>query len=300
MTLAQLQVLVAVIQAGTFTGAAERLNMTQSAASHALAGLETELGVTLMERDRGGVTLTEIGKKVLFHAQEILSHAESIRQETSAARGLEIGKVRIGTFPSVSARLLPGILRAFNQNFPGIDVVLFEGTDEEVAEWIVSGIVDMGFVTQVTENIPSFPIAHDEMMVVVPAAHRFASCGSVALEKLTAESLIMSKSGCDLLVQGIFRANKLTINPKYEVTDANTILAMVEEELGVAIMAEMVLPEKLSGVRAVSLEPCAYRFLALGVRSMQTISPAAKVFIQQAQEWAKAHGYLVHEGVTAL
>jgi len=76
------------------------------------------------------------------------------------------------------------------------------------------------------------------------------------------------------------------------VSDGSTMIAMIQEALGVAIMPEMVLPDKLTGVRAVSLDPCAYRYLALGVRSMQGLSPAAHAFIQQAQQWAKAHGYL--------
>jgi DNA-binding transcriptional LysR family regulator len=292
MTLAQLRVLAAVVQTGSFTAAAEQLNMTQSAASHALSGLEAELGVTLLQRDRSGVTLTETGKQVLHHAQAMLAHAESIQQIASAALGLEIGKVRIGTFPSVSARLLPGIIRTFQQHYPGIEVVLFEGTDDEVVEWIMSGIVDTGFVTQIAAHIPSFRITRDELLAIVPEAHPLATQGSVRLEQLRAEPLILSKAGCEPLVRGLFRSNRTPLNPRYEVSDGSTMLAMIQEALGVAIMPEMVLPDKLAGVRAVSLDPCVYRYLALGVRSMQGLSPAAHAFIQQAQQWAKAHGYL--------
>lgn len=92
ITLAQIQAFVTVAEAKSFTIASEQLGMTQSALSHAVAASEKELQVSLLER-RNGILPTKIGQRVLLYAQKMLSNAERIRQETSAAVGLETGKV---------------------------------------------------------------------------------------------------------------------------------------------------------------------------------------------------------------
>ena len=132
ITLAQIQAFAMVAEVGSFTLAGEQLGMTQSAVSHAVAALEKELQVSLLERDRNGISLTEIGQHTLMQAQEMLAAAERIRQYASAVVGLETGKVRVGSFSSVSARFLPGLLRKFRHCYPGIEVVLLEGADDEV------------------------------------------------------------------------------------------------------------------------------------------------------------------------
>lgn len=87
---------------------------------------------------------------------------------TSAAVGLETGKVRLGSFPSVTARFLPGLLRQFRQRYPGIEVVLFEGTDDEVRNWIRTRTVDLGVVALPVEGLETIAIARDEFLFVPP------------------------------------------------------------------------------------------------------------------------------------
>jgi DNA-binding transcriptional LysR family regulator len=89
--------------------------------------------VTLLERNNAGVVaLTSIGQKLLPHVRALLTYAETIQQEARAARGLARGKLRLGSIPPVS----PRVLTHFQQQYPDIDVVLFEGTFQEVQEWI--------------------------------------------------------------------------------------------------------------------------------------------------------------------
>src|SRR5262245_24988804 len=193
MTLVQLQVLVALVEAGSFTAAAERLGMTQSAASHALAGLEAALGVPLVDRQRRGLALTAIGETVVAHARVIFSETEHIRQSCAAIRGFAEGKVRIGSLASVSARLLPQILRGFRQHYPRIELVVFEGTDQEVREWICTRAVDLGFVTTPNGGIEIVPLIQDEMCVVVADQHPLARHQHIRLAQLGDEPFILSR-----------------------------------------------------------------------------------------------------------
>jgi DNA-binding transcriptional LysR family regulator len=287
ITLAQIQSFATVADVGSFTIASEQLGMTQSGVSHAVAALEKELQVSLLERDRNGIHLTEIGKRVLIQAQTMLSCAEQIRQETSAAVGLETGKVRLGSFPSISARLLPGLLRQFRQRYPGIEVVLFEGTDDEVREWIHTRTVDIGVVASPSEGLELSSIAQDEFLAVVSTHHSLAKQSQIRICQLANEPFIMSKAGCEPIITGMFRKAKVTPNIQFKVIDLRTIFAMVQEGIGVTIVPEMALPSDLSGLHVLSLEPQQYRHLALAVSSLETVTPAVKTFLDEAKEWSQ-------------
>jgi DNA-binding transcriptional LysR family regulator len=292
MTLNQLQVFMEVVEKNSFTLAANSINMTQSAVSHAIASLEAELGVTLLERDRKGIGLTEVGRQVWQHAREIMIQAENIRQKTAAARGLAKGRIRLGTFPSTSARLLPGIIREFQQRYPGIEIVLFEGTDFEVHGWIINRAVDLGFVTLPAEGIETMPIAQDAMLVIMASSNPLSTAKKLTLKQLANEPFIMFKDPHDTAIQTLFHKNKVEFHPKYEALANPTVLAMVQEGLGVAIVPELILPIKLGeDMVAIQLDPPAVRSLAFGVRSVAELSPAVASFIQQAQDWSKSHGY---------
>jgi DNA-binding transcriptional LysR family regulator len=290
MTLVQLQVFVAVVEMGSFTTAAERLAMTQSATSHALAALETELGVRLLERHRQGVMPTRVGSEVLTHARTILAESEHIRQLAAAARGLAAGRLRIGSFPSVAARLLPGILRAFQQRYQGIEVVLFEGTDQEVSEWLQTRIVDIGFVTGPTAGLETTEIAHDQIYAVVAADHCLAHAAQVQVAQLASEPFILSKGGCEPMIREIYQQADVPFQARYTVGDMSTLLAMVQEGLGVSIVPTMSIPERISGVAALPLDPPVERHLLLA-RPAGAAPPAVEAFIDQARMWAQARGY---------
>ncbi|MBA2681632.1 MAG: LysR family transcriptional regulator [Ktedonobacteraceae bacterium] len=293
MTLAQLQAFVTVTETGSFTTASEILGMTQSAVSHAIAGLETELGVTLLRRERAGLSLTDVGQRIILNAREILAQAESIRQEAATARGLEAGKLRLGSISSVSARFLPGALRLFRQRYPKIEIVLLEGSDQEVRAWIEARIVDVGVVTLPTQGVVVTPIAHDEYFAVVPPTHPLANASSVPLELLTQEPFILSGGGCGLLIKDLFYKAKVVPRIQLEVRETGSVLAMVQEGMGISIVPEMALPPQLpSGIKTLHLQPAAWRHVALAVLSRETISPATKMFLQHAEQWGFSQGLL--------
>jgi len=294
MTLAQLQALVTVIEHGSFTSASEVLGITQSAVSHAVASLESELGVTLIQRDRGGLALTDVGQRIVLQAREMLARAEIIRQEAAAACGLKAGKLRLGSFPSISARFLPGVLRLFRQRYPEIEILLLEGANEEVRAWIEARMVDIGVVTLPAEGVVAItPIVHDEWLVIVPATHPLAQRSSVQIQRLAQEALILGSGGPVSLVQALFDESQVQMKLHLEVREIAAVLAMVQEGMGITIIPELALPSQLpSGLKSLHLRPPAWRHLALAVPSRDTLSPAANMFLQQAEQWALAQGFL--------
>lgn len=117
--LSQLQSLVAVAQVGSFSEAALTLNLSQSAVSHAIATLETQLGVILFSRGRYGARLTTVGDRILPHAQTIMAEIEAIQRESVLAKGLDQGEVRVATFRSIATHILPGAIAQFHPPLSG-------------------------------------------------------------------------------------------------------------------------------------------------------------------------------------
>jgi DNA-binding transcriptional LysR family regulator len=294
MNFSQFQSFVAVADTGSFTEAAYTIDLTQSAVSHALAALESELGVTLLERNHTGVVaLTKVGHSILPHVRALLAHAETIQQEAQAARGLTRGKLRLGSIPSISPRLLAGVLTHFQQQYPDMEVVLFEGTLQEVQEWIGTSMIDVGFVHHPAKEVESTLIATDEMQVFVARGHRLHARTSVTVNELREERLIMPRTGCE--VPEIFDQNRGKHGPpiRYQASDGATIVAMVREGLGITILPRMMLPEKLEGICGIPLDPPHHVQIGLAVRSQATASPGATLFVQMAVTWVQEQAALL-------
>ena len=294
MNLSQLEFLVALTETGNFSEAADRIGLTQSAVSHGLAKMEQELGVTLVERSRRGLSLTGAGKEVLTHTREALASVEAIRQAAAAARGVPVGKMRVGAAYPLASRLLVGILGCFQRQYPKIDLVLFEGTGQEVEEWVAGSVVDVGIVRHPTPDIESRLLVEDEICVVFPMGHRFRHSARVEAKALVSEPLIVPRSGSRLVTEALREIGQgdTRLWFKYTVSDPRTIYLMVRDGLGVTLMPRAMLPDDLDGLLSLSLSPAMPFRVGLGVRSWETASPVAKLFTQTAEAWATSHGFL--------
>jgi len=286
MNFSQMRCFVTLADTGSFTETAYATHLTQSAVSHALAALERELGVTLLERNNKGVAaLTGIGRSLLPHARAVLAQAEAIEQGARAARGLVKGTLRLGSIPLVASPLLAGVLARFHQRYPDIEVVLFEGAFLEVEEWLGSNMIDVGFVHHPTKEMESTYLATDKLHVFVANGHRLHTHTSVMVDDLHEESLIMPRTGCE--VPELFEQNRGKQRPqiRYQASSHATILAMVREGLGVTVMPRKTLPDKLEGITAIPLDSPHALQIGLAVRSMASASPAALLFLQTAVAW---------------
>lgn len=290
ITLVQLQILLAIVDAGGFTTAAADLQLSQSAVSHGLAALEHELGVTLVERRRSGVRLTVVGERVVAHARVAIHAIEAVRQEAAATRGLAVGRVRVGSFPSVSARLLPGVLRAFREHFPGVTVTLFDGTDDEVLQWVRERVVDLGVVTGPQAGLITASLGDDPFVAVVSPDDPLARQPTITALDLAREPVILSKGGCEPFIRQFFTDAGVALTPAYEVRDMPTILAMVREGLGITLAPRLALPEPAHGLRQLPLTPPLVRALALAVPVDTPMAPATQAFLDETVRWWQTVG----------
>jgi DNA-binding transcriptional LysR family regulator len=191
---------------------------------------------------------------------------------------------------------LPGALAAFRRRHASIDVIVFEGSDQEVDMWIRTRAVDVGVVMLPARGLETTELTSDEMVALVPAGHRYADRNHVRLRDLSSDPFIMSKGGCEPLIRDLYRASGAELDVHHEVREVPTIVAMVQEGLGVTIVPTLSLPPRVRGVRALRLVPAARRRLAFALLSPGEAPPATKTFVVETQAWARqrfasdAHG----------
>ena len=276
MNLAQLRAFLAVADEGSFTAAASVLGLTQSGVSHAVASLERELGLALLSRARDGIALTAHGESALPHAREALRRVDRIGEDAAVAAGQHRGRLRLAGFPS-ACQLLAPLIAEFGHRFPDVHVVLLEGTDAEVADWLRDRVADIG-VQIATDQIDGVPLAEDRMLAVLDRDHPLAAQPVVSLADLADDPFLLSDGGCEPLLRRMYEGAGLTLRPERRVREMATLLALVREQLGVTVVPELALTDR-RGLAAIPIRPLTYRRLVLTPAEPHDVGPAARAFL---------------------
>ncbi|MGJ4882046.1 MULTISPECIES: LysR family transcriptional regulator [unclassified Bradyrhizobium] len=276
ISLAHLRVLSSVVDCGTFSAAATEIGLTQSGVSQSIKHLEAVLGGQLLIRHRDGIRITELGRAVLADARAALQAVERIRQTCSAVNGLLAGHIRIGSVSSVAARLLPARLAEFKRMYPRITVSLIEGTDAEVCEWVEKDIIDLGLTGETTPAVQPIVIMEDEFVVVVASDHRLASRGQISLTDAADEPFLMSASGCEPAIRQIFDQAKINPPIVLRVRDAEALVNMVSQDIGITIMPQLAIPADSRAIAQISIKPRRRRQVFAITRSGAPKVPAAE------------------------
>ncbi|UVL01226.1 LysR family transcriptional regulator [Pseudomonas sp. B21-048] len=284
MTLTQLEIFSLVAELRGFTAAAHRLEISQSAVSHALKSLEQELGVELLHRHQSQVELSDIGQQLLLRARAMLGLANTLRQEAADARGMKRGTLRIGSFgPTSSIKLLPRILQRYRAAHPGIEVHIDEGSDRQVIQWLEERRIDIGFVVLPQERFDTFRLIEDQMVALLPADHALAGHDSLSLSDLCHDPFVLTEAGSSELVSRLFNAARLTPNIRYRCSQLLSTLDTVGRGDALTIVAEGSLPDDNDSryVRK-PLSPPISRQVGLAVLDQRQSSPATLAFIKLA------------------
>ncbi|MGN0055619.1 MAG: LysR family transcriptional regulator [Atopobiaceae bacterium] len=279
--LSRYAVFMEVVRTGSFTAAARQLGYTQSAVSQTVKSLEREVGCTLLERGKDGVTPTKDGRQFLPFFQAIARDESALDEKTREVRGLVRSTITIGTFTSVSRNLLPKPMSEFRRQYPSVRFVLCQSEYSSIASWVRCGECDLGFTNLAdaeAAGLESHSFGPDRMMAVLPPDHPLAAKDQVTLADLTNDPFILLDEGRESVTLHAFSQAGLTPNVCYEVTDDYSILAMVRRGMGVTVLYEMMLVGFEAGVvvRPIAEEP--KRTITLGWRSRQTLPLAARRF----------------------
>lgn len=286
MTLTQLEIFSRVAELQSFTSAANRLGISQSAVSHAIKSLEQELGVELLRRHPSRVELSDIGQPLLLRARAMLGLASTLRQEAADARGMKRGTLRIGSFgPTASIKLLPMILQQYRATWPGIEVHIDEGPDRQVVQWLEERRIDVGFVVLPEERFDTFALVEDQMVALIPLQHPLAQRDSLSLSDLCHDPFILTEAGSAELVSRLFSAARLKPDIRYRSSQLLSTLETVSRGDALTIVAEGSLPDTQQP-RYVKrpLSPKVERQVGLAVLDERQASPATLAFIKLARQ----------------
>lgn len=278
MSLIKYQVLVKVDEVKSFTKAADQLGLTQSAVSHAVAGLEEEFGFRLISRNRSGISLTREGMQLLPSIQRIVRSDEKLHQEAASILGVTAGSLCIGVFTSVSRHLLPRIIQVMDKRCPELRVRLTEGNYQEIEEQIISGKLDCGFVNKYhSDQLMVTPLIRDRILCIVSPKSMLYNQTCISFRQMEQEPFIMPAFGGYHEVKRILIENDVHPKIRFELMEENAILAMVAHDLGISILPELVIPGNIAPLKAIPLEKDSYR--TIGLATSLHPSPAAKQFV---------------------
>lgn len=270
----------------TFFAAATQLNVTPSAISHSIAGLEKELGFSLFIRSRTGVRLTPDGQKVLPIIQGILNAEAKLAEEAARINGLNEGRIRIGAFSSVCINWLPDIIRGFKKMYPNIELSVTQGNFNEVAEQVRLGTLDIGFsALPIKEKLEVVPIHKDPIYCIAPEKFKPQEGKIVTRSDIKEKNFILQQIDYDRDTKRALDTYNVSVNSIHYSIDDASIIAMVESGLGLGILPELAL-QKLSGnVNHYPFKEKFYRTICLISHSEAQQTPSTRAFVKVIQEY---------------
>ncbi|MWV46310.1 LysR family transcriptional regulator [Paenibacillus sp. HJL G12] len=278
----------------SFTKAAEALHVTQPTISKAIKNLENELNTEVFIREGNQFKLTEAGETIMKYAAPILQLFDQLSAELDDLAYLNKGTIRIGMPPMAGPSFFPGVIKAFQERYPGISVSLVEDGARMVKEYLEGGSLDVGVILLPVESriIDSFPIVEDRLKVIVPAAHPLAKQPQISLRELSEERFILFSSGFALHDRIINECRNAGFEPRivYESSQWDFIGEMVGADLGIAMLPDTIC-RALDSTKVLAvplIDPVIPWQLAIAWKRDCYLSRAAQAWIAFTREIFKA------------
>jgi DNA-binding transcriptional LysR family regulator len=307
LNVGRLKVLCEVARRGSFSGAAEALSYTQSAVSQAIARLEAETGATLIVRDRSGVRPTAAGASLVEHAEAIFARIDAAETQLAAVLGIRAGRLRMASFPSAGATLMPQAIARFRARHPDVALTLAEGEPEEIAPRLRAGEFDLALLFDFPgaserhgARLRTQLLLEDPLLVALPAEHALAGKRALTLADLRAEDWVQTSASSPCARHVVRSCLAAGFEPKvtFESDDYETVQGLVASGVGVALIPRLALTRVHSGVvvRSLAPRPPSRRVVAATLAAAG-VAPAAGTMIEILAEVAER--YTDHAAKTA-
>ena len=259
----QLHTLRTVLATGSYAGAAAELRYTPSAVSQQMSALEKATGLVLFERSAHSVRPTPHAQLLAERAAEVLAMLTGLDREVAAIARGETGRLRIGSFPTASARLLPGALATLRQQRPGVEIEVDEGELAELLPRLLSGELDLALAYRYDTVPAGWParlvetqLLREPLSLLLPAGHRLAGSGPLRLAALAGERWVapLADSPGALNLERLAARAGFLPRISFRSNDYSVVRGLVAAGLGVALVPGLgisqtdgVLPTPLAG-----------------------------------------------------
>ena len=288
MTLFSYEIFDAVARQGSFNKAAQQLHLTPSAISHAIAVMEEELGFALFNRGKNGVSMTSYGASLYPSIRDVLNSDEALKQSIARLNGLEKGKVKLGVFNAVCASLLPGLLKSFAAHYPQIEIEVYQGTYDDVMEWLRTGQVDIAFLSSTCrEEFSLTELFREPLLCIVPQDWPEPQDGVMTPALMNGQSFVVQCDATDAEMRQFLKKYKIGTERRCHVIDDQSNIAMVEAGLGISIMPQMLLRDCKAAVKVYPIEPEEYRVVGLAVQRPASMAPAVEQMFHHIVDYCR-------------
>lgn len=295
--LRQMRAFVAVAETESFTRAGERLFLTQSAVSHSIRGLESQLGTRLVERQGKRIALSQDGVVFLRRCRRILTELETATRELDALRRWGQGRIRIGSTHSLCQYLLPAALCEFRDYFPRCEIQIESGDTTQLLGMLDGAKLDLvlGLETQVQPWCRFVPMFEDELIFVVSPLHRWAKLLAIPAEEVSEEPLLIYARNSETyrLVRRDFDRAGVRLRATLNLGNMEAIKEMAKIGIGVGIVAPWVAQRELETGELVALrigtEPLRRQW-GLFRHETKTLSLVEETFVGICEETMRGFG----------
>ncbi len=278
MSIYSYKIFLEVVNNGSFVKTAEKMNLSPSAISHAVKGIEKEFGFPLFIRNRAGAVLTENGERLLPYITSLITAEENIIQEINRINMRDSGTVRIGLFGSVASNWFVKILKSFAKKYPDVDVVIYQGSYMDVIKWLEQKTVNLAFTTdQLTENMNFLPLREDPLICIAPHDYLPQNKFIVTFNDLKNNDIIINRECHAYDAKSFLSEHGVQVSTFYDKIEHPTLFAMVKEGMGLCIVPELVGLAAPPSLKKYCIEGDPKRIIGLTFANPKMISPLAQL-----------------------
>lgn len=242
MTITQLQYVLAVAEYQNFTLAAEKSFVTQPTLSMQVQKLEDELDVLIFDRSKKPIAVTEVGKKIVAQAKNIVNEANRIKDIVDQEKGFIGGEFTLGIIPTVMPTLLPMFLNTFIKKYPKVNLVIKEQNTDDLIRNIQDGHIDAGIaVTPLEiEYIKERPLYYEPFVGYVPKNHRLSSMNKITSADLDINDVLLLQDGHCFRdgVINLCKASQSSHDDNFQLQSGSfeTLINLVNEGMGMTLL----------------------------------------------------------------
>jgi DNA-binding transcriptional LysR family regulator len=292
--LVDLQLFIAIAEARSITGGADRAHLALASASARIKGLEAALGTALLKRGRRGIELTAAGESLLDHARIILHNVEAMRGDLAAYAGGMKAAIRLLTNTSGLSEYLPKALAAFLGQHPHISIDVEERESADIAQAIVTGAADLGLAAEhaLPDSIERIPFSEDRLVLIAARHDELAKRRQVDFRDVIRRDFVGLTTASALHAHIAGHAARLGARLRFRarLNNFHSIGQMVAAGIGIAVMPEVAARRCARSMR-ISLvrirDPWANRKLAICARSFRALPKPAQQLVEHLRRGAQ-------------
>ena len=289
MNISKYKALLAAVDMGSFSAAANKLGYTQSGLTHMMNALEDELGFSILQRGYWGVKLTSGGERIIPRIRELVNCEDALMNEIELVKSYGDNVIRVGAFSSLAGSILPAIVERFNAEFPTVTLNIQTGTVAELYGGLRDEKFDICYGTKNNKyDFKWTSLMSDRYYAIRPKEYPLSS-DNFPIQQFNGTKFLMPGLGYDDDIGQVFNEYKVHpfVTPTY--VDDPAILSMVEHNLGISMLSALTIADRHDAVRIVPISPFISRNICVAVKGDKVLTPPMKRLIAITKEVARTY-----------